>query len=29
MGKDGNLVAPIAHTNDVDVFTEALAKALQ
>jgi protein SCO1/2 len=29
MGKDGSLVAPIPHTNDVDVFTEAVAKALQ
>ena len=29
MGKDGSLLAPIPHTNDVDVFTEAVAKALQ
>lgn len=28
MGKDGSLVAPIAHTNDVDQLAGALSKAL-
>jgi len=29
MGKDGNLLAPIPHTNDVAQLTEAIDKALQ